>query len=393
MVMNSITVSAPGKLILFGEHAVVYGKMAISSSLNMRSFIRLTPSDTGMVQVSISALEINKTWSLKDLKKLSEEFTVDELAQRPTATVLKRLKSFLDITSDSMTSKQMFMILFLYLYLAICINSSQKELPSIQIAVIAELPVGAGLGSSACIAVCLSAALLQQQQMITHLHKNTLNHHWTLEDLKKIDAWAFRSECIIHGTPSGIDNTICTFGGAVTYENGKIQPLQRNFKLNVLIINTKIQRSTRKLVEGVKQKMARYPEVMQKIMDVIHGISLKACEILNEEIHEDKLYPVLEELVDLNHCQLAALGVSHPSLEYIRYILHEFSLSAKLTGAGGGGCAFAILNSGVSENQKLAALQKLNESGFHAFETILGGQGVKLCTSVDENPFTELTDI
>ncbi|GAB1608663.1 mevalonate kinase-like [Argonauta hians] len=389
--MKTIIVSAPGKLILFGEHAVVYGKMAIAASLNMRTFVRLTPLDSGMVKVSEAALGITQIWSLEDLKKLSAEFTTIELSQRPTASVLKTFKSFLGNPSDT-SSSEMFQLCFLYLYLAICRNSSQKEFPSIHIEIIPELPIRAGLGSSACIAVCLSAALLQHQNMISTVHKDTVNPHWNLEDLKKIDAWAFRSECIVHGTPSGIDNTVCTFGGAVTFENGKIQPLQRNFKLSVLIINSKVQRSTKQVLAAVKEKKEKYPELMSQIMNIIHGISVKACEALNEEVREDKLNTLLQDLVDLNHCQLVALGVSIPSLEYIRYLLYEFSLSVKLTGAGGGGCAFALLSPDVLEDQKLAAIQKLEESGYHAFESILGGQGVKPCTSLDESPFTEYTD-
>lgn len=381
--MDPITVSAPGKLILFGEHAAVYGKMAISCSVGNRTFVRLTPTENGTVNIVISIFDINEKWSLESLQDLLQQFKEDELNEKPTPAVLKKLKYFLNIKSDNMTKKEQPLVLFLYLYLGIC---KDKGLPSAKFQYASDLPISSGLGSSASVCVCLAAILLQHQGLISSATGGDSNANWSNEELEMINTWSFRGECIMHGNPSGIDNTICTFGGVIAYEKGKIEHLN-NLQLNGLIVNSKVERSTKKMVEKVASKIEQYPNILNPVMESIHGISQKAKKVLESDLGMEATCTALEELIDLNHFQLCALGVSHRSIDQIHELLLMFSLHSKLTGAGGGGCIFALLNPNKWDDHAKRVIEELTDFGFEVYESALGGSGVRLCNPDDMNPF------
>ena len=75
-----------------------------------------------------------------------------------------------------------------------------------------DIPIGAGLSSSASLSVCLVTALLLQQGLITDPNKDSNDQGWLEEDLELINKWAFQGEKIMHGRPSGIDNSMATYG-------------------------------------------------------------------------------------------------------------------------------------------------------------------------------------
>lgn len=94
--MDPITVSAPGKLILFGEHAVVYGKMAISCSVDNRTFVHLTSTKNDTVNIVMTVLDINQKWPIESLQNLLQEFTEAELNDKPTAVMEKKTEILLE---------------------------------------------------------------------------------------------------------------------------------------------------------------------------------------------------------------------------------------------------------------------------------------------------------
>ena len=85
---------------------------------------------------------------------------------------------------------------------------------------VSQLPVGAGLGSSASYSVCLAASLLIYFGIIEDVSDK--------KNLEVVNSWAFLAEKVIHGTPSGIDNTVATFGGAIAYTRSKpMRPIEK----------------------------------------------------------------------------------------------------------------------------------------------------------------------
>lgn len=132
---------------------------------------------------------------------------------------------------------------FLYLYLGL----SQKAgaWPAVSVEVVSEFPHGAGLGSSAAFSVALTAALIKAVTGDT-------------PDKQTISDWAFRCEHIFHGKPSGIDNSICSYGGAILFQNGQIvETLTEMKRFPALLVNTNVTRNTKLLVESVTRRRER----------------------------------------------------------------------------------------------------------------------------------------
>ncbi|XP_039750716.1 mevalonate kinase-like [Pararge aegeria] len=153
----------------------------------------------------------------------------------------------------------------------------------------------------------------------------------------------------MHGTPSGVDNATCTYGGLVRFRRGEpARVLRAPASLRVLLVDTRVSRRTRALAERVAARRAREPAAVDCIVRACGHLTDSAEQIFeklsNCEGDTDSLYEHLAELWGACHCLLAALGASHGALEAVRRAAAAHGLEAKLTGAGGGGCVSAVHN-------------------------------------------------
>uniref|UniRef100_A0A8D0RT16 Mevalonate kinase n=1 Tax=Sus scrofa TaxID=9823 RepID=A0A8D0RT16_PIG len=373
MLSQVLLVSAPGKVILHGEHSVVHGKVALAVALNLRTFLRLQPHNSGKVSLRLPNIGIQQTWDVARLQLLDTSF----LEQGDLTEQVEKLKEVAGFSKDSTNHDCLAVPAFLYLYLTIC--RSQRTLPSLDIAVWSELPTGAGLGSSAAYSVCLAAALLTACEEIPNpLKDGEATGRWTEENLELINKWAFQGERVIHGNPSGVDNAISTWGGALRYQQGKISPLKRLPTLKILLVNTKVPRSTKALVASVRNRMLKFPEIIAPLLASMDAISLECERVLGEMAAAPALehYLVLEELIDMNQHHLNALGVGHASLDQLCQVTTAHGLHSKLTGAGGGGCGITLLRPDLERPEVEDTKQALTSCGFDCWETSIGAPGV-----------------
>ncbi|NWT18876.1 KIME kinase, partial [Vireo altiloquus] len=388
MWQRELAVSAPGKVILHGEHAVVLGKVALAVALDLRTFLRLRPGAEGRLSVSLPGVGVRRSWDTPALRALRGRIAgkargEEQLPRCREGISLDALREFAGIAAGASAPGSLATLAFLYMCLAI----SAKDVPSVDILVSSELPTGAGLGSSAAYAVCLAAALLMVCGAIScPLQEGESTARWTEEELTLINSWAFRGEQVIHGNPSGVDNAVGTWGGALRYQAGKITPLKRVPTLRILLTNTKVPRSTKVLVAAVKEKILKFPAIMNPVLDSIDAIS-QECQSVLEAMPANpspEHYPVLEEFFDINQHHLNVLGVGHPSLDRLCQVTASHSLHSKLTGAGGGGCGITLLPPDTSPLAVEAAKQDLCACGFECWETKIGAPGVTLhsCSSL-----------
>ncbi|XP_008847196.1 mevalonate kinase isoform X2 [Nannospalax galili] len=386
MLSEVLLVSAPGKVILHGEHAVVHGKVALAVALNLRTFLRLQPQTSGKVSLNLPNIGIKQTWEVARLQLLDTSFLEQGDVTAPTPEHLEKLKEVAGLSVDGVDTKNLAVLAFLYLYLAIC--RKQRVLPSLDIVVWSELPPGAGLGSSAAYSVCLAAALLTTCEEINNPLKDGDGiSRWPEEELKSINKWAFQGERVIHGNPSGVDNAISTWGGALRYQQGRMLSLKRPPTLQILLTDTKVPRSTKALVAGVRNRLIRFPEIVAPLLTSIEAISLECERVLGEMAAAPALeqYLVLEELMDMNQHHLNALGVGHTSLDQLCQVTAAHGLHSKLTGAGGGGCGITLLNPGMDQAKVEAAKQALTGCGFDCWETSIGAPGVSVHSAASLN--------
>uniref|UniRef100_A0A1A8FM48 Mevalonate kinase n=2 Tax=Nothobranchius korthausae TaxID=1143690 RepID=A0A1A8FM48_9TELE len=390
MKVRDCLVSAPGKAILHGEHAVVHGKVALAVSLNLRTYLHLKATSDGTVCINLPNIDTFLCWNLSELKQLLPCFSGQrEVGQRLDFDLLKRLRDFMGLTNGNLDTSNMATLTFLYIYMSLF---GSGELPSLKVSVWSELPTGAGLGSSAAFSVCLAAALLCASGAIpAPLKEWDHTARWHQEDLELINSWAFQGEMIIHGNPSGVDNTVATWGGMLRFLAGKIIPLTRVPLIRILLTNTKVPRSTKVLVARVKDRINKFPPIMIPVLDTVDAVSSTCEKVLTEMTREPitgEHYNTLEELIDINQHLLNVMGVGHPALDTVCRVTLAKGLHSKLTGAGGGGCGITLLRPETDSAIIQSTIQDLKDCGFDCWETSIGGPGVQ-----QHSPFSIKEDI
>lgn len=370
------TASAPGKTIIHGEHAVVYGKAAVAASVDLRTRVSCSEHESLVVLEAVD-LDFVATWPINKFEVFSVPEEGYAATVLPSASLVPQICSGFEIDPDSSDHADRSKLTFLFLYVGVALRHNNGCFAPAKFTVTSRLPLGAGLGSSASYSTALAAVALARCRAV--------QRPLTSNDCELISAWAFQAECFLHGRPSGIDNTICTHGGAVLFKGGKIcDTLESMPAYKVLLVNTKVPRNTKALVAGVKKRHDQFPEIVKPVLESIEAISETFWKSL-KELAETNIFAQVSELVQMNQSLLNCLGVGHPQLDRVVAMAASYGLAAKLTGAGGGGCALVLCHVGTrdalgssGEGVSLAMLKQLEQEGFLSYEVDLGCAGVML---------------
>ncbi|KAI0696794.1 cystathionine beta-lyase [Cytidiella melzeri] len=395
-------ISAPGKVILFGEHAVVHGVTALAASVDLRCYGLTSPRSDN--KISVHFTNINDFYCEWDIDSLPWDAVTPVLPGNvhPEGLDEKLLDAIneraLPPASKMVPKSHPAALAFLYLYMTMAYGTRR---PAFSFTARSTLPVGAGLGSSAAFSACIATAILLLNKRIRAPRPSPPNRPPTDTDpghlhishegrcaipqgtAEEINSWAYVSEKVLHGNPSGVDNSIVVYGGALSYTKpgfGKKSGMDRvsGFKsLKFLLVDSKIGRSTKQLVANVAQKKMEEPDAVNKMFDAIQSISDQARLALDDpEMSRDVLLATLSAYITENHSYLVRLGVSHETLETIREKCSVYNLSTKLTGAGGGGCSVTLIPDGFSETQLKALIDDLAAANFDPYVTSVGGSGL-----------------
>ncbi|KAG1680279.1 Mevalonate kinase [Nymphon striatum] len=399
-----IKVSAPGKIILSGEHSVVHGKKAVAVALDKRTQICIEDSSSNCIYYKSESLNISERIYLDKLNELNTR-----LEHGNDNQMLQSIQKFIACSNQLLDSQKSAIVSFLFLYLTLsniqnrasapCETTSHpylirndpgsrldflnagvllhtllqivKSLCALTITVTSALPIGAGLGSSASYSVCVAAGLLKAFNVFEN---NAPQLSFNKRQIEEISLWAYRLETIFHGRPSGIDNTICSYGGAAILQSGqKTLPSKVN-KIDILVVNTNISRNTKLMVKHVSDLLKQFPNVIEPVLESMNAIA----SLFEKSLTSTADYEELKELVKINQQLLCAIGVSHESLDDICRICNHHNLSGKLTGAGGGGCAYVLLPPDI-QNEKLDRVKnELESKGYNCILSSVGGKGISL---------------
>ncbi|XP_004365210.2 mevalonate kinase [Capsaspora owczarzaki ATCC 30864] len=399
-----LVVSAPGKVILHGEHAVVYGKTALATALDMRTSVRLAVTEGATTQGTESRVALADfgllalTFQTADLsamgKARSDPVGVDREA------LLSDIEAYLANHVQQETTPEARLALKTFLQILVAVVPHERLASvAIQASVQSALPIGAGLGSSAAFAVCIATVAL----LIAGSIQQTSN--LSPSQLELINKWALYAETTMHGTPSGVDNTVGTYGGLIQFARTasgiNMTPLTDLPKLRILLVNTQQSRSTKALVANVRTNFDKFPSIVPPVIDLMETIGVQALADLRklslDQGASAEIYERLKFYISANHALLSVVQVDHPKLVAVRSCAERFGFGCKLTGAGGGGCAFillppdaspetvaalvhAITNLHVQYNALLVGNEEPSQP-FLVWETNLGSQGVRIDTA------------
>ena len=305
--------SAPGKVILFGEHFVVYGVKAILCSIDKR--------------VTVTAEKTNE-------RKISINSKIGKLDLEPD-------KSIFEINSP----------LKPFYYLA---NKAIKnENSGIHIEIDSEIPLGAGLGSSSACCVAGAAAIFKLFGKISK---------------EKILEYAIEAERTIFENTSGADCTVCTYGGIMEYDkNNGFKKIEDEPNFQLVIANSNIEHSTQSMVSNVKEFENKNKEKFSELSE----LESKLVEDVLKLVKENKIDEIGEK-INQNQKYLETIGISNNELAKMIKTGQESSFGAKITGSGGGGCIFALTN----ESNLEKVLKKFKESNYECFSAKIDFKGL-----------------
>ncbi len=277
------------KVILFGEHAVVHGQPALAAALDVA--VRATHRAGPDLHVQLDDL----TFYPDDGTRLGEALAALLEALNASETGAVRLSS--------------------------------------------TIPPGAGLGSSAAMAVALA-------------------RHWAPDaGLPAVLGAARKWECVFHSNPSGVDHTTSAMGGVLRFQRGADPEFQAVSirPLPLVIAQVEAGADTGRMVDGVRDRLRRRPGPLTAALTLLGACTREALPALVEGDID-----AVGELMDVAHGGLAAIGVSTASLDRACHIARAAGAKgAKLTGAGGGGCVIAA----CQPQQQAEVAQALEAAG------------------------------
>jgi mevalonate kinase len=289
---EAVTATAPGKVILLGEHAVVYGRPAIA-----------LPVHQVWATATVAPALHHPDGAGRDLTLVAADLgTVTPLAGAAAADPLARI-------------------------VRLTLAHLGAPVPAATLSVRSTIPVASGMGSGAAVSAATARALAA-----------FMGHELPPETLS---ALVYEVEKLHHGAPSGIDNTVVVYELPVYFVRGAPpQTFQVNLPLHLVIGDTGIASPTRVAVGQVRRAWEQDPARYEDLFDQV-GAGVQRARTLIESGGDRA---ELGALMDRNHDLLREMGVSSPALERLTAAARAAgALGAKLSGAGRGGNMIALV--------------------------------------------------
>jgi len=305
--------SAPGKVILFGEHFVVYGVKAILCSIDKR------------VTVTAEKIKENKILIQSNIGNLELE------PNKSISEINSPLKPFYFLANKIIQNKN----------------------TGIKVTVESEIPSGIGLGSSSACCVAGAAAI---SKLFSDISK---------DEILKL---AIEAEKTIFQNTSGADCTVCTFGGIMEYdkENG-FSKIESEPNFHLVIANSNIEHSTELVVKDVKSFKEKNEDDFSKLCKDETKLIEDVLKLLKENNIKG-----LGEKINQNQKYLETIGISNETIRNMIRVGSASSYGAKITGAGGGGCVFAL-----SDDTNLdETINQFREKNYDCFSVKIDLQGL-----------------
>jgi mevalonate kinase len=325
------TGSGYGKVILFGEHFVVYGLPAIASAIADRTVAEVTiSSEHGQSSHSTGPgtfMLRGAGWTLRDCRPETPGYKTEKAEEQRKSIDL--MLAFLKVDA--------------------------KKIP-LDIRLAGELKAASGVGASAASCAAIARALSGLLGL-------------NLSDAQINDV-AHEGEKGYHGTPSGIDDTAATYGGLFLFRKAQpknvVEPVRTERPLEIVMGNTGLTASTSEVVAGVRERKNKDPQKFDALFKEAERLVIDSRDALEAQ-DIDKI----GGLMNLNHRLLQDIGVSHELLETLIGIARkEGAPGAKLTGTGKGGYMVA-LTPGKELQERVA--RAMERAGFAALRTSIGG--------------------
>jgi len=285
--------SAPGKIILFGEHFVVHGTMAILGAINKRVTVISDKNETQNISIK-SSLGENSIPISESVENVDSMF-------KPFFFIAKKI-----INENNFSN-------------------------GIDIDIQSDIPIGAGLGSSSA---CCVAAAASISNLFSELEKNQILNI------------AIEAERTIFPNTSGADCTVSVFGGIIGYQKDSgYKIIETDHEFDFIVVNSKKPHSTNIVVDRVNKFKNSNEKIFRELCEEETRLIGKVTDSLQTFDLE-----TIGKCMSQNQIFLEQLGVSNDQLLEIIKLIEKETFGAKITGAGDGGCIIALTDKNKKES-------------------------------------------
>ena len=315
--MSVTTATAPGKIILFGEHAVVYGRPAIAAPVTQVR-ARAVVEDSSSAGIRLVAPDIGRDYQLSAA------------------------------SGNDPFARSVWLIME---------EGGLSKLPDLRITVRSTIPIASGLGSGAAMAAAVIRALARHLDLAQ------------LATDERVSELTYQVEKLLHGTPSGIDNTVVAYERPVYFvrqePRNRIETLTVTQPIRLLVADTGVASATKAVVGDVRRQWQAEPERFERIFDGCGRIAALARQAIEQGAGSE-----LGKLMLDNQAYLSEMTVSSAELDkLVLAAVTAGAQGAKLSGAGRGGNMIAL----VSQESEQAVGQALIAAGASSIQhSILG---------------------
>ena len=308
--------TAPGKIILFGEHFVVHGTHAVVCAINKRVSVTSETNDTAAISIESS------------LGKAAIPITED------VDTVEKKFRPFFFIAKE--------------------VISDHNFKNGINIKIESDIPIGAGLGSSA--ACCVAGAA-------------SISNLFSKPDISQILDMSIDAERTIFPKTSGADCTVSALGGIIEYQKeSDPKSIKTEHDFDFVVVNSQKMHNTAAVVSRVYHYKEKNEDAFSELCKEEDNLISKAVDSL-QTFDLD----IIGKCMSQNQIFLERIGVSNNVLLDIVKSIEKETFGAKLTGAGDGGCVIAL-----TEKSKKDSVVKNMSQKYETFPVTIEKTGMQV---------------
>lgn len=335
--MSSVVASAPGKIILFGEHGVHRGQPNITTTVDLRTYCRVTA-------------RADDRYSFRSGEHFEEGSRTQLLTYKAHIDALREaaaLDEIAGLAKDFYSPARYVLATFV----------SRVESPGLDVEWRSELPIGSGLGSGAAASSAMVRAAFELSGVAA--------------PPDEIIFMAWQGDVIAHGGyGSSLDSSTCVLGGLIRYTlEEKAKSLPYDLQLPIVIGDTRVMHSTSNVNTHIRLWLQAHPARLHLFRDMGYLMSR-----FTEALAQSDL-PTLGHLMSIHQLIQEKLGTSCPELDQlIEVAMGAGALGAKISGSGGGGIIIALAQPG----QQAAIADAINAAGGQGYIVNTGAPGVRL---------------
>ncbi|XP_029664233.1 mevalonate kinase-like [Formica exsecta] len=382
--MITFKISAPGRIILSGEHTVMYGKKVVAAGIDLRTMLNFyETTSSGIIEIDFPDVGLLINIPLEHIQNFISSSEYNNIIN-DNILFLRHIQYFITLNGMWRTYPQRFSIQTFFFLLLFIAHHEALDIKPCYVRLTTQLKMGAGLGSSTSFAVCLAAGFLHWARLQKGGHIAFNN-----QDLEIISEYAMHCEEVIQNYLFNIDHDVCTFGRGIIFQykellNGSFTPIDVP-EMNILLIDSNICQHKGELIRQVAEAKHLYDNAVDRIFDTIDNISQEVATALREigNCHRNNnlqrlhnLYEALQINITLNQDMLHHLNLSNQNFDIICTIAKAHGFAGKLTGVGAR-YVLILLPPNTLIERTTVFCQQLRSLGFNFYTTKICCSGVR----------------